>query len=306
MGRIRILNSPLPQATAATERRAATPARSLPAQACALPNRTLIDPRFEHDSCGVGFVATLTNQPSHRILEQALEALARLAHRGAIAADGLSSDGIGIATAIPRELLLGSCNLELAPEAPLAVGVVFFPQNAQESHADLEDALTKQGFRLLAWRDVPARPDILGEIARSTMPVIRHVLLTTDDSEAMERRLYLARKEYERRGTPGYVCSLSSRTMIYKSMCSGRQLPHFYPDLQDPRFVTPFAIFHQRYATNVAPSWDRAQPLRTLAHNGEINTVWGNRARMDARAATIPDDLKPIFSPRWLGLDLAR
>ena len=258
---------------------------------------TLDDPRFEHESCGVGFVATLTDQASHQILEQALEALARLAHRGAIAADGVSSDGIGIATAIPRELLLSSCGVSLHPDQPLAVGVVFFPQEARESHYDLEDALAHQGFRVLKWRDVPTRPAVLGQIALSTMPVIRHVLLTADDAESIERRLYLARKDYERRGSEGYVCSLSSRTMIYKSMCSGRQLPHFYPDLEDARYVTSFAIFHQRYATNVAPSWDRAQPLRTLAHNGEINTVWGNRARMDARTATLPDELKPILTP---------
>jgi glutamate synthase (NADPH/NADH) large chain len=266
-----------------------------PDASCSAP--TLIDPRFEHESCGVGFVATLTDQPSHRILEQALEALSRLAHRGAIAADGVSSDGIGIATAIPREFLLAETGITLGADEPLAVGVVFFAQDAMVSHHNLEDSLAHQGFRVLHWRDVPTRPAILGEIALSTMPVIRHVLLTTDNHENMERRLYLARKDYERRGSEGYICSLSSRTMIYKSMCSGRQLPHFYPDLEDSRYVTPFAVFHQRYATNVAPSWDRAQPLRTLAHNGEINTVWGNRARMDARASTLPDELKPIFSP---------
>jgi len=261
----------------------------------------LYDARFEHESCGVGFVATLTDIPSHTILEQALEALGRLAHRGAIAADGLSSDGIGICTAIPRELLLGSAGITLAAGQPLAVGVVFFPAEGAESHYNLEDALAHQEFEVLAWRNVPVRPEILGEIARSTMPVIRHVLLTTANPEKIERRLYLARKDFERRGTgaasTGYVCSLSSRTIIYKSMCSGRQLPQFYADLADRRYTTQFAIFHQRYATNVAPSWDRAQPLRTLAHNGEINTVWGNRARMDARAATLPDELKPIFTP---------
>jgi glutamate synthase (NADPH/NADH) large chain len=273
---------------------AASPS-SIPAIRPSLPS--LDDPRFEHESCGVGFVATLTDQPSHRILEQALEALARLAHRGAIAADGVSSDGIGIATAIPRELLLARTGITLAPEQPLAVGVVFFARDAHESHYNLEDALAHQGFDVLTWRDVPTRPDVLGQIALSTMPVIRHVLLTTGNAANMERRLYLARKDYERRGSEGYICSLSTRTMIYKSMCSGRQLPHFYPDLEDPAYVTQFAIFHQRYATNVAPSWDRAQPLRTLAHNGEINTVWGNRARMDARAATLPDEVKPIFSP---------
>jgi glutamate synthase domain-containing protein 2/glutamate synthase domain-containing protein 1/glutamate synthase domain-containing protein 3 len=257
----------------------------------------LYDPRFEHESCGVGFVATLTDIPSRAILDHALQALSRLAHRGAIAADGLSSDGIGICTAIPRELLLRSAGIALAPEQPLAVGVVFFPADGEESHTSLEEALTAQGFELLGWRNVPTRPEILGEIARSTMPVIRHILLTTSNPEKMDRRLYLARKAFERSGVPGYVCSLSSRTIIYKSMCSGRQLPHFYLDLEDPGFATSFAIFHQRYATNVAPSWDRAQPLRTISHNGEINTVWGNRARMDARAATLEDDLKPIFSP---------
>ncbi len=262
-----------------------------------LSSTGLYDPRFEHESCGTGFVAAISGTASHQILEQALEALGRLAHRGAIAADGLSSDGIGICTAVPRELLLASAGLTLAPEQPLAVGSVFFPTRADESHSSLEDALAHQGFEVLAWRSVPTRPEILGRIARSTMPVIRQVLATTANPGQIERRLYLARKDFERRGLPGYVCSLSTRTLIYKSMCSGRQLPQFYADLADPRYVTPFAVFHQRYATNVAPSWDRAQPLRTLAHNGEINTVWGNRARMDARAATLPAELHPILTP---------
>ncbi len=261
------------------------------------PRPSLIDPRFDQDSCGVGFVATLSGQPSHDILDKALTALARLAHRGAVAADGKSSDGIGISTAIPRDFLLSSAGITLAPEAPLAIGVVFFPQEIAESHAELEQALAAQELRgTLAWRDVPTRPEILGEIALATMPVIRHVLITSKDAEHLNRRLYLARKQFERSGAPGYVCSLSSSTMVYKSMCAGLLLPEFYPDLSNPAFVTPFAVFHQRYATNVAPSWDRAQPFRMLAHNGEINTVWGNRARMDARAATLSEELKPIFT----------
>lgn len=264
--------------------------------AVSLRKASLIDPRFDHDSCGVGFVATLDNRPSHEILTKALTALARLAHRGAIAADGVSSDGIGISTAIPREFLLESVNVELDPSRPLAVGVVFYPQRAVESHAELEQALAARKLEVLAWREVPTRPEILGEIALSTMPVIRHVLITSDDSENLERRLYLARKQFERSRATGYICSLSSKNIIYKAMCAGRVLAEFYPDLADPRFVTAFALFHQRYATNVAPSWDRAQPFRTLAHNGEINTVWGNRARMDARAATLPEELKPILT----------
>ncbi len=262
---------------------------------------TLIDPRFDHESCGVGFVATLTNQPSHDILVKALTALARLEHRGAIAADGKSSDGIGITTGIPREFLLAEASIELDNSRPLAVGVVFFPQNG-ESHAGLEQTLSAQNLTVLGWRSVPTRPEILGEIALSTMPVIRQVFITADDlsrddTVQLNRRLFLARKQFERSKASGYICSLSASTMVYKSMCAGRILPDFFPDLSDERYVTSFALFHQRYATNVAPSWDRAQPLRMLAHNGEINTVWGNRARMSARSATFPDEVKPVFTP---------
>ncbi|HEX5236735.1 MAG TPA: glutamate synthase large subunit [Silvibacterium sp.] len=263
---------------------------------------SLVDPRFEHESCGVGFVATLTNKPSHDILSKALIALSRLEHRGAIAADGKSSDGIGITTGIPRDFLLAETGVALDDGSPLAVGVVFFPQEARESHAQLDQALTAQNLTVLKWRDVPVRPEILGEIALSTMPVIKQVLITASDLERSEtgkldRRLFLARKQFERSGSEGYLCSLSASTMVYKSMCAGRILGDFFPDLTDERFTTPFALFHQRYATNVAPSWDRAQPLRMLAHNGEINTVWGNRARMSARAATFPDEVKPVFTP---------
>ncbi|MGC1361794.1 MAG: glutamate synthase central domain-containing protein, partial [Silvibacterium sp.] len=263
---------------------------------------SLVDPRFDHESCGVGFVATLTNQPSHDILAKALTALARLEHRGAIASDGKSSDGIGITTGIPRDFLLTDAGIALDAAKPLAVGVVFFPPQTGESHTELEQALAAQNLTALAWRDVPTRPEILGEIALSTMPVIRHVLITADDltqeeTAKLNRRLFLARKRFERSHAEGYICSLSASTMVYKSMCAGRILGDFFPDLSDTRFTTPFALFHQRYATNVAPSWDRAQPLRMLAHNGEINTVWGNRARMDARAATFPDEVKPVFTP---------
>src|SRR5246500_615383 len=265
-------------------------------------NTSLVDPRFDHESCGVGFVATLTNQPSHDILTKALTALARLEHRGAIAADGKSSDGIGLTTGVPRDFLLAEAGIELDEARPLAVGVVFFPSESDESHAQLEEALTAQQLTVLGWREVPIRPEILGEIALSTMPVIRHVLITAEDLirteiAQLDRRLFLARKQFERSQAEGYICSLSASKMVYKSMCAGRILGEFFPDLADERFTTPFALFHQRYATNVAPSWDRAQPLRMLAHNGEINTVWGNRARMSARAATFPDEVKPVFTP---------
>ncbi|MGB7134736.1 MAG: glutamate synthase large subunit [Acidobacteriaceae bacterium] len=266
---------------------------------------SLIDSRFDHESCGVGFVATLDNRPSHDILAKALTALARLAHRGAVAADGKSSDGIGIHTAIPRDLILASAGLSLDPAQPLAVGMVFLPANppaAAAAVSSLENALGAHGFAVLGWREVPTLPEILGEIAFSTLPVIRQVVATDRAPGAhswqdLDRRLYLARKQFERAATEGYVCSLSTSSVIYKAMCDARLLPEFYPDLADLCFVTPFALFHQRYATNVAPSWDRAQPFRILGHNGEINTIWGNRARMTARAATLPDHLRPIFTP---------
>src|SRR6185312_6724168 len=262
---------------------------------------SLVDPRFEHESCGVGFVATLTNQPSSDILAKALTALSRLEHRGAIAADGKSSDGIGIMTGIPREFLLAETGVKLDASKPLAVGVVFFLPEKGESHRELEQALADHDLTVLAWREVPTRPEILGEIALSTMPIIRHVLITANDLKREEtgkfnRRLFLARRQYERSGAGGYLCSLSASTIVYKSMCAGRILGEFFPDLTDSRYTTPFALFHQRYATNVAPSWDRAQPLRMLAHNGEINTVWGNRARMSARSATFPDEVKPVYT----------
>ena len=264
---------------------------------------TLIDSRFDADSCGVGFVATTTRVASHDIVEHALTALARLAHRGATAADGKSSDGVGIMAAVPRELLLSACGLTLDAEKPLAVGMVFLPVEETRAEAVLERCLSEQGWGVLAWRDVPVATDALGEIALGVMPRIRQVLATAADQRdpaEQERSLYLARKTFERahaRGeVTGYVCSLSHQTTVYKAMCAGTLLSRFYPDLADARFTSAFAIFHQRYATNTAPSWDRAQPGRAFAHNGEINTVWGNRSRMRARAPEFDEELTPVLT----------
>ncbi len=257
---------------------------------------SLIDPRFDFDSCGVGFVAQLSGEPSHRILQHALCALARLEHRGAVAADGKSSDGVGVTTSIPREWLLAQCSLSLDESSPLGVGVIFLPVDDTAQREAIESALFEQDMELLSWRSVPIRPEVLGEIAASSRPEIWQVLVTSDDTEFFDRRLFLARKQFERSELPGYFVSISSSTMIYKALCAGRLLPEFYPDLADPGFKTPFALFHQRYATNVLPSWERAQPFRTLAHNGEINTIWGNRARMEARSATLPLDVYPVLT----------
>ncbi len=266
----------------------------------ASPGSGLLDSRFDHDSCGVGFVATLRNEPSQSILSQALTALARLAHRGAIAADGKSSDGVGIMTGIPRKFLLDSVGCSLEAEKPLAVAVVFLPTDTAAATRALEESLASQQLEVLAWRVVPTRPEVLGEIALESVPVVKQALITSSDPARLERRLYVARKQFERTlkadSTAGYLCSMSSSCMVYKALCAGRLLAEFYPDLAHPGFATSFAIFHQRYATNVLPSWHRAQPLRMLAHNGEINTIWGNRSRMEARAANIPAEFHPILT----------
>ena len=283
--------------------RTATPQVKLSSVESLSSGQSLIDPRFDSDSCGVGLVATTTRVPSHSILADALIALSRLAHRGATASDGKSSDGVGIMAAVPRELLLSETGKSLAADRLLGVGVLFLPAAEKRAEALLEECLAAQDLQVLGWRHVPTRPEALGEIALSAMPVIRQVLVVNQNASAsntMERRLYLARKQFERaheqKLVTGYICSLSTETIVYKAMCSGSLLSTFYPDLTDPRFVSTFAIFHQRYATNTAPSWDRAQPGRMFAHNGEINTVWGNRARMAARNSTLPDECKPILT----------
>ena len=264
---------------------------------------SLLDERFDHDACGVGFVASIESVPSHKILQQALTALARLAHRGATAADGKSSDGVGVMTAIPRTILVQDSQIVIDENQLLGVGMLLLPPDETRAEAILGRCLLSYDLKILKWRDVPINPDSLGEIALSTLPRIRQVLVVNSsgvEEETMERRLYLSRKRFERfheRGeVTGYVCSLSTQTIVYKAMCAGNLLAEFYSDLASEAYVTPFAIFHQRYATNTLPTWHRAQPIRTLAHNGEINTVWGNRSRMAARDSTLPIECKPVLT----------
>ncbi|MHB8301509.1 MAG: glutamate synthase large subunit [Acidobacteriaceae bacterium] len=265
----------------------------------------LYDARYEHDSCGTGFVASLHAKQSREIIEDALTALGRLAHRGAVAADGKSSDGVGIMTGVPRAFLLRSTGIGLPPEQALAVGMIFLPRDAADvAAAEFDRAAAAEGLPVLAWRNVPLDRSVLGKSALESLPVIRQVLLTQEINAVagdtgrgnLERRLYLVRKDFERAKTGAYVCSLSAETLVYKSLCAGRLLADFYPDLRAVDYTSAFALFHQRYATNVLPSWHLAQPLRTLAHNGEINTIWGNRARMAARMAMLPPEYYPVLS----------
>ncbi len=264
---------------------------------------SLIDERFDHDSCGVGFVASVDAKASHDILKKALTALSRLAHRGATAADGKTSDGVGVMTAIPRALLVRAANLSIDEKQLLGVGMVMVPAGETRVQALLERCIESQDLVVLGWRDVPVQTEWLGETALGTMPRILQVLVVdgaAGEPGTMERRLYLARKQFERAhaqgDVTGYICSLSTQTIVYKAMCTGEFLHNFFPDLAADDYVTPFAVFHQRYATNTSPTWHRAQPGRKLGHNGEINTVWGNRARMTARDSTLPVECKPVLT----------
>ncbi|HEY3109252.1 MAG TPA: glutamate synthase central domain-containing protein, partial [Chloroflexota bacterium] len=278
---------------------------------------TLYDPRFEHDACGVGFVADVAGKPSHEIVQQALTSVINLTHRGAVSADARSGDGAGILTQIPRRLLLAE--LERAGrrgvEAEwLAVGMFFLPRArpaAERAEALIGEEVARQGLTLLEWRSVPVDPSVLGEKAFDTQPTIAQALITSQgrlDELEYERRLLLVRKGAERRAAAEgiddlYAPSISCRTVVYKGLFVAPQLGEFYLDLRDPAFTSALAVFHQRYSTNTFPNWQLAQPFRMMAHNGEINTLQGNRNWMRAREGALASklwrervgELKPII-----------
>ncbi len=244
-----------------------------------------------HDACGTGFIARQSGERTHETVALALEAVARLAHRGASATDS-SADGAGILTQIPRRFFILQASrqgIHLAPDAAFAVGMLFLPaEPAAQAIARrlVEEVLVADGLPVLGWRDVPVNATVLGASARAAMPAIAQVLVGRPagvaDDDAWERALYLARRELEHRvagagGLRCYVCSLSCRTIVYKGLLTGGQLAAFFPDLRDPAFESAIAVFHERYATNTLPQWELAQPFRLVAHNGEINTIWGNR-----------------------------
>jgi glutamate synthase (ferredoxin) len=279
-----------------------------------------LDPWREHDACGVGFVARASGDRSAEIARLALQALARVAHRGAAATDR-SGDGAGLLTQIPAPLFYreaASRGLPLAPGQPFAVGSFFLPREHDalgRATAIIEEVLCREGLPVLGWRDVPVDLDVLGAGARASCPTIRQAILAApaggrQDDTAWERSLYLARRTIERRiadAGPGlepfFVCSLSCRTLVYKALLTGTQLAGFFPDLASSDYETALAIFHQRYSTNTTSSWPLAQPFRMLAHNGEINTLWGNRNAMLAREPALAgppwgeavDRLKPVI-----------
>ncbi|MFI1680176.1 glutamate synthase large subunit [Streptomyces sp. NPDC020607] len=256
----------------------------------------MYDPRNEHDACGVGFVATLTGVASHELVEQALTVLRNLEHRGATGSEPDSGDGAGILLQVPDAFLREVAGFQLPAAGAYAVGIAFLPVDTAGTTdgavSQIETIASEEGLTVLGWRDVPVAPELLGATARSTMPVFRQIFVADGDTEGLEldRKAFVLRKRAEREaGT--YFPSLSSRTIVYKGMLTTGQLEPFFPDLSDRRFATAIALVHSRFSTNTFPSWPLAHPYRFVAHNGEINTVKGNRNWMRARESQLASEL---------------
>ena len=254
---------------------------------------------FEHDACGVAMVATMRGSAGHDIVEHALTALRNLEHRGATGADPLVGDGAGILTQIPDAFFREVVDFDLPVMGAYAVGTAFLPREeagrAQAVQA-IELIAQEEGLRVLGWRDVPVDTEIVGQVARDCMPVFRQVFVSARAGRmvgiGLDRLAYCLRKRAERE-TEVYFPSLSARTIVYKGMLTTGQLEPFFPDLSDRRFATQLALVHSRFSTNTFPSWPLAHPYRVIAHNGEINTVKGNRNWMRARESQLASDLIP-------------
>ena len=282
----------------------------------------LYDPRNEHDACGVGFVAHIKGIKSHGIIEQALEILRNLDHRGAVGADPLLGDGAGILIQIPDALLRRWAEAEgkdLPAPGDYAVAMCFLPQDEPARNFVIEvfeKFIAKEGQHLIGWRDVPTTLDGLGKTVIEQMPVIRQCLIrrgeNCPDQDAFERKLLAIRKQTqnplaalaEKHGLPGvkqlYMPSFSSRTVVYKGLLLADQVGSFYDDLRDPLCVSALGLVHQRFSTNTFPSWKLAHPYRFIAHNGEINTVRGNVNWMNARRRTMESELLgPDLDKMW-------
>ncbi|MET7537113.1 glutamate synthase large subunit [Streptomyces sp. NPDC005349] len=257
----------------------------------------MYDPRNEHDACGVGFVATLTGEASHALVEQALTVLRNLEHRGATGSEPDSGDGAGILSQVPDAFLRAAVSFDLPDAGAYAVGIAFLPVDEADNAAavsQIETIAAAEGLTVLGWREVPVAPQLLGATARSTMPAFRQIFVSDADGTAkdiaLDRKAFVLRKRAEREAGV-YFPSLSARTIVYKGMLTTGQLEPFFPDLSDRRFASAIALVHSRFSTNTFPSWPLAHPYRFVAHNGEINTVKGNRNWMKARESQLASDL---------------
>ena len=261
----------------------------------------LYDPSRDRDACGLAMVATLRGTPGHDIVETALNALRNLEHRGAVGSDAGTGDGAGILTQIPHEFLASNVEFALPARGAYGAGLVFLDTDTdyQAFQAGFEALAKDEHLAVIGWREVPVNPSVLGDLARNAMPTIVQVFVTGEQREiTLERALYRLRKRSE--STLGaYHPSLSSKTIVYKGMVTTLQLEPFYPDLSDAKFASTLALVHSRFSTNTFPSWPLAHPFRLIAHNGEINTVKGNRNWMSARSSQLASealgDLKPLL-----------
>lgn len=264
----------------------------------------LYNPQNEHDACGVGFVLNMNGKREHGIVEKGVKVLENLLHRGATGADVNTGDGAGLLVQIPDNFFKKSLKMKLPEVGSYAVGMFFLPQDASKRRSAMslvEKIAGEERFGILAVRDVPVNAKVVGDTARAVMPFISQVFLQPErelSGEALERALLVLRKRMEHEtdlpadGADGfYVASLSARTIVYKGMMTAPQVPLFYPDLNDANFDSAVAVVHQRYSTNTFPSWPLAQPFRYMAHNGEINTIRGNRNWMTAREKNLSSPL---------------
>lgn len=280
----------------------------------------MYNPDEEHASCGVGMIAAIDGTPSRRVVESGIEALKKIWHRGAVDADGKTGDGAGIHVQIPWEFVKEHIRHtgHEPGDSKIAVGMIFLPKadlGAQEvCRSIVETEVLRAGYSIYGWRQVPINVEVIGEKANATRPEIEQIMLSTSPDvtyEDLERDLYVVRRRIEQQVlgehiNDFYICSLSCRSVVYKGMFLAEQLTSFYPDLLDERFISNFAIYHQRYSTNTFPTWRLAQPFRMLAHNGEINTLTGNVKLMQSHEPKMAsplfgdniEDLKPIIPKR--------
>ena len=274
-----------------------------------LNNQGLYQSEYEHDACGVGMIVNIHGNKSHELVDNALRVLENMRHRGAEV--GKDGDGAGIMIQIPHEFILLQ-GIPVPEKGKYGTGLVFLPKEEkaqQEILSVMIEEIEREGLQLMHLRQVPTNPECLGEAALSTEPVIKQVFITgvSDDKvEVFPRMLYTIRKKIERRVSHNdfYICSLSNTNMIYKGMLSSMQVRQYFPDLTNPYLTSGLALVHSRFSTNTFPTWSLAQPFRLLAHNGEINTIRGNRGWMQARESVLSSEalgdvkaISPIVQP---------
>lgn len=274
----------------------------------------LYDPAYEHDACGVGMVLHMKGAKSHAIVENGLRVLENMMHRGAENADNKTGDGAGIMLQIPHEFILLQ-GIPVPEKGHYGTGLVFLPKGEKEAETcmlTLSQYIEQEGLKLLAVRDVPVNSDILGEMALDNEPTIKQIFVVCEglSPDELEHKLYLLRKKVEKEifnskiFSPStkrsfYIVSLSTKRIVYKGMLSSEQLRHYFPDLLNPHLTSAIALVHSRFSTNTFPTWDLAHPFRMVAHNGEINTIKGNRLWMEARESVLKSDLLGNISDIW-------